>query len=202
MPARLVARIRRQGLADHAIADHAGRQGGMQIEDVAGHAALQHEAGIGHAGRVLGNRRHIRLGQSPIGAVLDMQAHLHIKDPGDRGARRPHVLERVGLVDRKPVGAGKMHQKQVIPGPGSGETPAPAGCRRRDRARRHDWCSRSIRQRRRCRAGPSNCAAAPVPWSRRSRQKFSPVSGNRTTSPSSASVSVIWQPSREVSVKP
>ena len=43
-----------------------------------------------------------------------MQAHLDVEQPLDDVGRRPHVGERLGLVDRQRIGTGEMDQEEIV----------------------------------------------------------------------------------------
>ena len=66
----------RQGARDLGIADDAGRQRDVQVEQVAGGAAIQHEAGIRDGGLMLRRRLDVLRRQSPAAAQPDVKLHL------------------------------------------------------------------------------------------------------------------------------
>ena len=85
----------------------------MQVEQVAGRPAIQHEAGVGHGRLMLRCGLDVLRRKAPAAAQPDVQIHL-VEDRGKSRLRRLHVGERAALVGGERIGAGELDQEQVV----------------------------------------------------------------------------------------
>ena len=106
--------LRRQAAADFGITQRARRQRDLQFEQIAGHADVQHPAGIGHRGRVFGCRLDIGRRQAPALAQAQMQVHFDIDNRAQAQIGGTHIGQRAALVRGQRVGAGELDQEQVV----------------------------------------------------------------------------------------
>ena len=113
MVAERVNAVRHQVAADLGIADDARGQRDMKVEQVAGRAAIQHEAGIGDGCLMFRCRLDVLRRKSPTAAQPDVKIHL-VEDGSKPRLCCPHVGERTALVGGERIGAGELDQEQVV----------------------------------------------------------------------------------------
>ena len=113
MRAERVRAVGRQLAADFGVANDARRQRDVQVEQIAGGAAVQHEARVGDGRLMLGRRFDLGGRQSPAPTQPDVQLHL-VEDGSEPRLSDFHVGERAALVGGERIGARKLDQEQII----------------------------------------------------------------------------------------
>ena len=106
-------RPRRKLRANFRVAQHAGGQGGVKVEEVTGCAAVKHEAGVGDGFERLRLGGHARLVQAPPGAERDMQRQF-AQDRGTALGRGPQVGQALRLEAGKRAGARELDQEEAV----------------------------------------------------------------------------------------
>ena len=85
----------------------------MQLQQVAGCAAVQHITGVCHRGLMLWRGLDVCLGQAPARAQAQVQLGF-IQDRRQPGLRRTNVCRATAFVGGQRPGAGELDQEQVI----------------------------------------------------------------------------------------
>jgi len=99
---------------DYGITDEARRERDLEVQPVAGKAAVEHEAGVGDRRQRLGLGCHRCLRQPPPAAIVDVEADLDIERGGDEALRSAHFGKRIGFIDRQTPSAREVDQKQIV----------------------------------------------------------------------------------------
>ena len=98
------------------IADDAGGERDMKIEEVAGQADVHHVTRIGKRGAMFRHPLDLVRIEPPVAAIRQMQVEFALEDGGDAFCRGTHVGQPPAFDDRQRVGAGKLDQEQVVLG--------------------------------------------------------------------------------------
>jgi hypothetical protein len=106
-------RIGGDPLRDLAVPHRAGRERHLKIEYVAGEAAVQHPARVGHRLRRLGLAQDLGVGDAPLGAVANMQGHL-VQQRADGRALLADGPEVLGLHHGQGLRPHELHEEQVV----------------------------------------------------------------------------------------
>ena len=108
------SRIGGQAQADLGVADQAGAERDQQVEDVAALAAIEHEPAVGEQLQRFRLQREIGLAQPPLPAIGDVQADLAVEQVGQQPRGAAHAADLRVLVDRERIGAGVLHQVEIV----------------------------------------------------------------------------------------